>query len=102
MLNSSDHHVYPENQLSLLVVCWLSGTKDSLLLFTPRYSLFCLKCKIPEKKGEVPSAEDKIGKIKTTKSEFSSLGPDAWWMHERCMTPEDWSKIVRFQVRGGY
>ena len=33
--------------------------------------------------------EDKIGKIKTTKSEFASLGPDAWWMHETCMTPED-------------
>lgn len=33
--------------------------------------------------------QDKIGKIKTTKSEFASLGPDAWWMHEKCMTAEE-------------
>lgn len=32
--------------------------------------------------------EDKIGGIKTTKAEFSSLGRDAWWMHEKCMSAE--------------
>merc|ERR1712150_127361 len=30
-----------------------------------------------------------IGSIKTSKTEFSSLGPDAWWMHEKCMSQED-------------
>jgi len=34
-------------------------------------------------------SKDEIGGIRTSKTEFSSLGPDAWWMHERCMTPED-------------
>mmetsp|Transcript_62697 Transcript_62697/g.136163 ORF Transcript_62697/g.136163 Transcript_62697/m.136163 type:complete len:667 (-) Transcript_62697:86-2086(-) len=33
--------------------------------------------------------KDLIGSIKTTKSEFASLGPGAWWMHESCMTIED-------------
>jgi len=34
-------------------------------------------------------SKDMLGSIKTTKSEFTSLGAGAWWMHERCMTAED-------------
>lgn len=45
------------------------------------FQAICWKC--------MNKQRDKIGKIKTTKSEFASLGPDAWWMHETCMTPED-------------
>merc|ERR1712107_77672 len=30
-----------------------------------------------------------FGAVKTTKAEFESLGKDAWWMHQRCMEPED-------------
>lgn len=34
---------------------------------------------------------NKLGKngVKTTKAEFTSLGDDAWWMHEDCMSKED-------------
>lgn len=45
------------------------------------FQAICWKC--------MNKQRDKIGKIKTTKSEFASLGPDAWWMHESCMTAED-------------
>lgn len=34
-------------------------------------------------------SREAIGKLRTTKSEFVSLGADAWWMHERCMSTED-------------
>lgn len=30
-----------------------------------------------------------LGSVRTTKAEFASLGPDAWWMHEACMSAED-------------
>jgi len=30
-----------------------------------------------------------FGAVKTTKSEFLSLGEEAWWMHQKCMQPED-------------
>jgi len=46
------------------------------------FNAFCWKCMNKCSKEE-------IGGIKTTKTEFGSLGPDAWWMHERCMRPED-------------
>lgn len=45
------------------------------------FEAICWKC--------MNKHRDKIGKIKTTKSEFGSLGAGAWWMHEKCMTPED-------------
>eukprot|EP00931_Biecheleriopsis_adriatica_P063204 TRINITY_DN38231_c0_g1_i1.p1 TRINITY_DN38231_c0_g1~~TRINITY_DN38231_c0_g1_i1.p1 ORF type:complete len:632 (+),score=152.82 TRINITY_DN38231_c0_g1_i1:76-1896(+) len=45
------------------------------------FQAICWKC--------MNKHRDKIGQIKTTKKEFASLGPDAWWMHERCMTAED-------------
>merc|ERR1719174_1185311 len=32
---------------------------------------------------------DGFGSVKTTKAEFASLGDDAWWMHEKCMSTED-------------
>jgi len=35
------------------------------------------------------SGRDDIGGIRTSKTEFLSLGPDAWWMHEKCMLEED-------------
>lgn len=34
-------------------------------------------------------SKEEIGSIRTSKTEFASLGPDAWWMHEKCMTAED-------------
>jgi len=30
-----------------------------------------------------------FGTIKCTKAEFAEMGEGAWWMHEKCMTPED-------------
>jgi len=33
--------------------------------------------------------KDSFGNVRTHRSEFASLGPDAWWMHEACMAPED-------------
>jgi len=45
------------------------------------FEAICWKC--------MNKHRDKIGGIRTTKKEFTSLGPDAWWMHEKCMTPED-------------
>lgn len=30
-----------------------------------------------------------LGGVRTTKAEFASLGPGAWWMHESCMNAED-------------
>jgi len=33
--------------------------------------------------------KETFGKVRTTKSEFSSLGAEAWWMHEACMTEAD-------------
>jgi len=45
------------------------------------FQAICWKC--------MNKHRDKIGKIKTTKSEFSSLGAGAWWMHEKCMSEED-------------
>jgi hypothetical protein len=41
---------------------------------------YCWKC--------MNKWKDEVGKIRTTKSEFSELGDDAWWMHEKCMTKE--------------
>merc|ERR1719408_1173007 len=46
------------------------------------FAAVCWKCM--NKAGK-----DKIGGIKTSKSEFDSLGRGAWWMHEKCMAPED-------------
>eukprot|EP00933_Yihiella_yeosuensis_P080387 TRINITY_DN9379_c0_g1_i1.p1 TRINITY_DN9379_c0_g1~~TRINITY_DN9379_c0_g1_i1.p1 ORF type:complete len:399 (-),score=111.38 TRINITY_DN9379_c0_g1_i1:107-1282(-) len=45
------------------------------------FDSICWKCMNKNK--------EKVGKIKTTKNEFSELGPDAWWMHEKCMTAKD-------------
>jgi len=42
----------------------------------------CWKCMNKANKKE-------FGSVKTSKTEFSSLGPDAWWMHEKCMSAED-------------
>jgi len=33
--------------------------------------------------------KESFGKVRTTKTEFSSLGADAWWMHEACMSKAD-------------
>lgn len=33
--------------------------------------------------------KEELGKIRTTKMKFESLGDRAWWMHESCMQPED-------------
>lgn len=33
--------------------------------------------------------KDSFGQVRTTKAEFASLGTDAWWMHEQCMTADD-------------
>lgn len=33
--------------------------------------------------------QEEFGVVKTTKTEFLSLGRDAWWMHQACMSPED-------------
>ncbi|CAE7781702.1 pli1 [Symbiodinium pilosum] len=57
------------------------GRKRSSGDFAGCFQAICWKC--------MNKHRDKIGKIKTTKSEFSSLGVGAWWMHEKCMTPED-------------
>lgn len=46
------------------------------------FAEICWKCM---NKGN----KDEIGAIRTSKTEFSSIGPDAWWMHEKCMTTED-------------
>jgi len=35
------------------------------------------------------ASKDEVGSVRTSKTEFASLGADAWWMHERCMTAED-------------
>mmetsp|Transcript_79052 Transcript_79052/g.229580 ORF Transcript_79052/g.229580 Transcript_79052/m.229580 type:complete len:121 (-) Transcript_79052:21-383(-) len=35
------------------------------------------------------AARESFGKVKTTKAEFASLGSDAWWMHEQCMSKAD-------------
>mmetsp|Transcript_36028 Transcript_36028/g.53798 ORF Transcript_36028/g.53798 Transcript_36028/m.53798 type:complete len:206 (-) Transcript_36028:287-904(-) len=42
----------------------------------------CWKCMNKAGKKE-------FGNVKTSKTEFASLGADAWWMHEKCMSPED-------------
>lgn len=42
----------------------------------------CWKCMNKATKAD-------IGGVRTTKAEFASLGPDAWWLHESCMTPQD-------------
>jgi len=42
----------------------------------------CWKCM-----NKAPCAT--FGNIRTTKAEFTSLGDDAWWMHEACMTASD-------------
>lgn len=63
------------------------GRKRALKDFGGCFQAICWKC--------MNKQRDKIGKIKTTKSEFASLGPDAWWMHETCMTPEDKKEYFR-------
>jgi len=45
------------------------------------FESICWKC--------MNKAGKEIGSIRTTKAEFSSLGPGAWWMHEVCMSAED-------------
>lgn len=42
---------------------------------------YCWKC--------MNKRKDAIGSIRTNKSEFTDLGSDAWWMHEKCMSAED-------------
>jgi len=32
---------------------------------------------------------DSFGEVRTTKAEFASLGSEAWWMHEKCMSSTD-------------
>ncbi|CAK9097925.1 unnamed protein product [Durusdinium trenchii] len=56
------------------------GRKRAPKDFGGCFEAICWKC--------MNKQRDKIGKIKTTKNEFSTLGPDAWWMHEKCMKPE--------------
>jgi len=46
------------------------------------FQAICWKCMNKANKAE-------FGSVKTSKTEFSSLGADAWWMHEKCMTAED-------------
>lgn len=46
------------------------------------FEAICWKCM--NKAGK-----DDIGSIRTSKGEFSSLGPLAWWMHEKCMNESD-------------
>eukprot|EP00929_Paragymnodinium_shiwhaense_P112339 TRINITY_DN80596_c0_g1_i1.p1 TRINITY_DN80596_c0_g1~~TRINITY_DN80596_c0_g1_i1.p1 ORF type:complete len:595 (-),score=132.91 TRINITY_DN80596_c0_g1_i1:64-1848(-) len=46
------------------------------------FKSICWKCM---NKG----GKDTIGSIKTKKAEFEDLGPSAWWMHDKCMKPED-------------
>jgi len=46
------------------------------------FASICWKCM---NKG----GKEEIGAIRTSKTEFASLGPDAWWMHDKCMSPED-------------
>lgn len=35
------------------------------------------------------ASKEALGSIKTSKTEFASLGDEAWWMHEKCMTSKD-------------
>jgi len=49
------------------------------------HTAYCWKCFRKAKPAE-------LGKVRTTKTEFEGLeadGADPWWMHEKCMTPED-------------
>eukprot|EP00913_Durusdinium_trenchii_P022463 g21100.t1 len=63
------------------------GRKRAPKDFGGCFEAICWKC--------MNKQRDKIGKIKTTKNEFSTLGPDAWWMHEKCMKPEDQKEYFR-------
>lgn len=45
------------------------------------FAAICWKCM--NKYGK------ELGSIRTTKAEFTDLGPDAWWMHEACMDEAD-------------
>lgn len=35
------------------------------------------------------ASRDEFGGVRCTQEEFEALGIKAWWMHERCMTPQD-------------
>jgi len=35
------------------------------------------------------AARDDLGMVRCSREEFEALGLGAWWMHERCMTPQD-------------
>mmetsp|Transcript_3436 Transcript_3436/g.8963 ORF Transcript_3436/g.8963 Transcript_3436/m.8963 type:complete len:98 (+) Transcript_3436:2-295(+) len=35
------------------------------------------------------AARDIVGSIRCTQEEFEALGAGAWWMHEKCMHPQD-------------
>lgn len=64
------------------VYCGRKRPKGADVPFGGCFKAICWKCMNKASKAE-------LGGIKTSKSEFASLGDDAWWMHGSCMTPED-------------